>query len=194
MSRTKPKLFLLPGDDLSVSSLAGLHSSITGREPTKREVQAAERMLAQHSADSSKCLRSQRGSDMGTLSAIPIRQPYIDWILEGSKTWEIRSKPTKKIGPVALIRSGSGTVVGVARLTKVIELTSGIARANAKHIHVSQAEATNLAGLFAWVLEDVIRLDSPVRYHHRPGAVTWVTLDEETARAVDAEAKRSHRP
>lgn len=53
---------------------------------------------------------------METLSAIPIRKPWIDMILEGSKTWEIRSKFTKKIGKVALIRSGSETVVAIVKL------------------------------------------------------------------------------
>ena len=57
-------------------------------------------------------------NSMDTLSAIPIREPWIDMILDGLKTWEIRSKFTKKIGPVALIRSKSGTVVGTANLSK----------------------------------------------------------------------------
>ena len=54
---------------------------------------------------------------MTTLSAIPIKSPPLDEILFGSKSWEIRSKFTKKTGPVALIRSGSGTVVATATLS-----------------------------------------------------------------------------
>ena len=64
---------------------------------------------------------------MTTLSAMPIREPWIDMILAGKKKWEIRSKFTKKIGPVALIRSGSGTVVGTACLAEVIKLTPQLA-------------------------------------------------------------------
>ena len=52
-------------------------------------------------------------------------------ILAGVKTWEIRSKFTKKIGPVALIRQGSGTVVGTATLAEVIQLTPELAIENA---------------------------------------------------------------
>jgi len=130
---------------------------------------------------------------MITLSAIPIRTPFIDEILIGTKTWEIRSKYTKKIGPVALIRSGSGTVVATATLSKVVELTPSIARTNARRMGMSVTDAVDCAGLYAWVLEEVICLKKPVRYKHPSGAVTWVTLDEPTTKEVIAEAKRSHR-
>jgi predicted transcriptional regulator len=128
---------------------------------------------------------------MNTLSAIPIRSPFIEQILAGAKTWEIRSKKTKKIGPVALIQSGSGTVVGTATLSRVVELTPGVARAHAEQMGLSADDAADCAGLYAWVLEDVVKLKAPVRYVHPSGAVVWVTLDEETARKVNAKAARS---
>ena len=40
------------------------------------------------------------------LSGLLIRSPFIDWILSGSKTWEIRGSRTTKQGRIALIRSG----------------------------------------------------------------------------------------
>jgi len=130
---------------------------------------------------------------MTTLSAIPIRAPWIDQILTGTKTWEIRSKNTKKIGPVALIRSGSGTVVATATLSKVVELTASVARTNARRMGMSVADAVTCVGYYAWVLEDVVRLKTPVPYEHPYGAVTWVTLDEPTTNQVNAEVKRSRR-
>lgn len=131
---------------------------------------------------------------METLSAIPIREPWIDMILAGKKKWEIRSKFTKKIGPVALIRAGSGTVVGTANLTEVIQLTPQIAYE--KHSimgfrPLTKAEAKDLEGQYAWVLKDIIKFKNPVPYKHPSGAVTWVTLDEQTTNKVHAEAKRS---
>jgi hypothetical protein len=53
------------------------------------------------------------------LSGLLIRSPYVDWILAGSKTWEIRGSFTAKRGRIALIQSGSGTVIGVADLVGV---------------------------------------------------------------------------
>jgi hypothetical protein len=42
-----------------------------------------------------------------------IRKPWIDLILEGSKTWEIHGTATGNRGRIALIQSGTGTVIGV---------------------------------------------------------------------------------
>jgi hypothetical protein len=130
---------------------------------------------------------------MTTLSAIPIKYPFIDMILIEVKTWEIRTKNTKKIGPVALIRSGSGTVVGTANLSKVIKLTRKLCKDNARKMGMLKPQAVTCIGAYAWVLEDVIPLKKPVPYKHPSGAITWVTLDEPTTKKVLAEAKRSHK-
>jgi hypothetical protein len=53
------------------------------------------------------------------LSGLLIRSPYIDWILAGAKTWGIRGSSTSKRDRIALIQSGTGTVVGVADLVGV---------------------------------------------------------------------------
>lgn len=128
---------------------------------------------------------------MPTLSAIPIREPWIDMILIGVKTWEIRTKNTLKIGPVALIRSGSKTVVATATLAEVVIVTRKLARANAELMGMTEGEALSCVGEYAWVLEDVVELKKPVPYIHPRGAVTWVTLNEPTTKQVIAEAKRS---
>ena len=133
---------------------------------------------------------------MKTLSAIPIREPWIDMILDGEKTWEIRSKFTKKIGPVGLIRSKSGTVVGTAILAEVIQLTAKMAYEKFALMGfdpLTRKEAKEMEGMYAWVLKDVVKFKKPVPYKHPYGAVTWVTLDEATSNNVLAEAKRSNK-
>jgi guanosine-3',5'-bis(diphosphate) 3'-pyrophosphohydrolase len=128
---------------------------------------------------------------MNTLSAIPIQEPWIDMILIGAKTWEIRTKNTLKIGPVALIRSGSKTVVATATLSEVVLITPKIARTNASLMGMTVGEALSCVGEFAWVLKDVNVLKKPVPYKHPSGAITWVTLDEATTGKVYAEVKHS---
>lgn len=128
---------------------------------------------------------------MVTLSAIPIQAPYIDQILDGPKTWEIRSKNTKKIGPVALIRSKSKTVVGTATLSEVILITPKLAKENFHRMGMTEKEAVSCKGYYAWVLKDIVKFKKPVPYVHPNGAVTWVTLDEETTKKVLAESKKS---
>jgi hypothetical protein len=128
---------------------------------------------------------------MNTLSAIPIQTPFIDQILSGEKTWEIRSKFTKKIGPVALIRSKSGTVVATATLSEVVKITPELARANYRKMGMDLEDALDCVDFHAWILKDVIKFKHPVPYKHPYGAVTWVTLDEETTKRVKEEANRS---
>jgi hypothetical protein len=133
---------------------------------------------------------------MRTLSAIPIREPWIDMILNGEKTWEIRSKFTKKIGVVALIRSKSGTVAGTAILAEVIQLTAELAYQKYALMGfepLTRKEAKELEGQYAWVMKDVVKFKNPVPYKHPYGAVTWVTLDEATTKKVLEEAKRSRK-
>jgi hypothetical protein len=46
----------------------------------------------------------------GSLKAIVIKAPWIDLILEGKKTWEIRSRRANPRDVIGLIRGGSGIV------------------------------------------------------------------------------------
>lgn len=55
-----------------------------------------------------------------SLKAIVIKQPWINLILGGKKTWEIRSRTVHTRGVIGLIEGGSGKVVGLARLTGCI--------------------------------------------------------------------------
>ena len=54
------------------------------------------------------------------LDGLLIRAPWINRILDRSKTWEIRGSHTYKEGRIGLIESGTGTVVGVAELVGVV--------------------------------------------------------------------------
>jgi len=123
---------------------------------------------------------------MPTLNAVPIRTPFVDWILEGKKTWEIRSRSTNIRGRVGLIRSKSLTVVGTCEIVEVIgPLTEQDIRRNARaKMNMRPGDAYHCEGAFAWVLVDVRRLVSPVPYKHPSGAVTWVKLDGRTASRV----------
>ena len=55
-------------------------------------------------------------SEIGELRGLIIDEPFISEILNGSKTWEMRSRHTDRRGLIALIAKGSGAVVGAATL------------------------------------------------------------------------------
>lgn len=60
-------------------------------------------------------------------SALIIREPWIGLILDGRKTWEMRSHATTKRGVIGLIRQGSGLIVGTAR---IVDSLPALTRAN----------------------------------------------------------------
>jgi hypothetical protein len=84
---------------------------------------------------------------------------------------------------IALIRGGSGTLVGTATLTDCLGPFTFDDLAPRRGMHGVAPE--QLRGFtekyrnraFAWVLEDVRTLLKPVPYQHPSGAVIWVSLD-----------------
>lgn len=108
-----------------------------------------------------------------------IRSPHIDRILEGLKTWEMRSRPTRIRGRIALIRSGSGQIVGEAQLVDSLEPfeTEAEIHASWSFHRVSREDRHKLKKWrYPWVLQNVQKYATPIPYHHNPGAVTWVRL------------------
>jgi hypothetical protein len=90
-----------------------------------------------------------------------------------------------------LIRSGSKTVVATAILSEVLLITRKLARDNTELMGMAVGEALSCVGEYAWVLEDVVAFKKPIPYIHPNGAITWVTLDQPTAKKVISESKRS---
>lgn len=111
-----------------------------------------------------------------------IADPWIGYILDGTKHWEMRSSGASHRGWFALIRKGTGAVYGVARLIDVgTPLSPAEMIATFEHHRIP--EHMIRSGEVAkwntpWKLADVRRLDRPVAYRQKSGAVTWVELDD----------------
>jgi hypothetical protein len=117
--------------------------------------------------------------------ALLIRTPFIDQVLAGSKTWEIRTRSTNVRGTIGLIRSGSGTVVGTCELVDVIgPLRYGEFKRNARKWGGKPSEVRRGDHLqfYAWVLRKAKRFRSPVPYRHPNGAIIWVRLTPKAIR------------
>lgn len=54
------------------------------------------------------------------MNGFVIRSPWVEMILDGTKIWEIRGRKTHMRGKIALIRGGSGLIVGTCNLTDVV--------------------------------------------------------------------------
>lgn len=123
---------------------------------------------------------------MPTLNAVPILAPFVDWILDGRKAWEIRSRSTNIRGLIGLIKSKTLTVVGTCEILDVVgPLTAAMIKTNARtKMNEAPDECMDCVGQYAWVLGNVRRFVEPVPYKHPSGAVTWVKLDERKAAEV----------
>jgi hypothetical protein len=128
------------------------------------------------------------------MNALVIDEPWISLMLKGEKTWETRKKTTKLRGRIALIRKGSGQVVGVAELTDSRPpLPDLAAYAAAERFHrippARQPKAFEDGWRTPWVLAHARPLAKPVSYAHASGAVIWVNLDETVTAQVQANAR-----
>lgn len=127
------------------------------------------------------------------MKGLVIREPWIDLILNGKKTWELRTQRTTIRGQIALIRKGSGQIAAVAELVDSLAPLDAASLAESVSFHgVPLSEHAGVIEndwLFPWLIVNTRRLSSPVPYAHPAGAVTWVNLDETVARAVDRAEK-----
>lgn len=125
---------------------------------------------------------------MAQLKGLIIDTPHIDNILSGKKVWEMRSTVTKQRGLVALIRKGSGTVIGVVEIVDSIgpfstdEMLANVSKHMISPARLADPKISKWNK--AWVVKGAKPLSKPVRYDHPNGAVIWVNLDENTSRAV----------
>lgn len=121
--------------------------------------------------------------------ALIIDEPWIGHIMAGRKDWEMRSRPTTKRGPIALVRKGSGQVVANARIVDCLpELSAAdmIAHADRHRITAEIIRQDGYRWFTPWVLTDVQVLPTPVPYRHPSCAVTWVNLALEVQERIAA--------
>jgi predicted kinase len=130
--------------------------------------------------------------EKNVMRALLIRSPHIEKILEGKKIWEIRGSRTDVREQVGLVRSGSGTIIGVCDVVDCIPiLTDEQFRRNARKAGSKPSEVSlgHYKNTFAWVLANPQYLKAPVPYKHPTGAIIWVKLDAQVEKAVQRAVK-----
>ena len=110
------------------------------------------------------------------MKALIIKKPWIDYILEGKKTWEIRGCNTKIRGQIELIQSGSGLVVGSCEIVDCKELNLEDYKNNIDKHNIQDVTTLPYKKTFAWVIVNAKRYESPRKYKHPQGAIIWVNL------------------
>lgn len=121
------------------------------------------------------------------MKGLIIKEPYVDYIVDGKKCWEMRKTPTTIRGPIALIKKGSGLIVGVAKIVDSLPELSASEMAHHFHKHrIPHEDIETTEWRHPWVLESAQRLRNPVPYEHPSGAVIWVNLHP----SLEAEVRR----
>lgn len=108
--------------------------------------------------------------------ALIIKKPWIDLILSGQKTWEMRSRKTHFSGWIGLIEQGSGLIVGKAFLTCGTRKPSDQELIENHSKHLVNDMALLKKWCYSWELEKAERFENPIGYKHPNGAVTWVKI------------------
>ena len=110
------------------------------------------------------------------MKALIIKKPWIDYILEGKKTWEIRGSKTNIRGKIELIQSGSGLVVGSCNIVDCKEITLEEYSNNKDKHKITNITTLPYKRTYAWVIADAKRYETLRKYKHPQGAIIWVNL------------------
>ena len=108
-------------------------------------------------------------------SALVVEKKWLDLILAGRKTWEIRGSSTSKRGQIHLAESqAGGKLMGRARLVNCFSMSPQTFKQHHKHHCVPSWAMVPYQKPHAWVLEDAEKYEKPFEYEHKQGAVIWV--------------------
>jgi hypothetical protein len=106
-----------------------------------------------------------------------IKEPWISLILDGSKTWEIRSCNTKIRGRIALISSGTGEVKGYVDISDAFKISKEMFKSSF-NMHRINSQNTIYKKPHVWVLTKPHKLEKGIPFQHKKGCVVWINLTD----------------
>lgn len=127
-----------------------------------------------------------------------IKKQWLDKILAGEKTLEIRGSKTGKLGEnVALLESGSCIIRGFCKIQETIPLDKDKWESE-KENHCVDMPFDELTKRYrtpyGWKLHCVMSCEGKLTYDHPHGAVVWVDLSKTTVRNEAGEPIDSPNP
>ena len=109
--------------------------------------------------------------------ALVVKKKWLDLILAGQKTWEIRGSSTSRRGWVHFAESqAGGKLRGRARLVNCFPLANDSFQLYYKMHRVPSLTMVPYKTVYAWVFEDAEEFEKPFEYEHQLGAVIWVNV------------------
>ena len=112
------------------------------------------------------------------MNGLIIKREWLDLIISGKKTMEIRGSDTHKIGEtIYLLESGSGRVRGTCKIAGSRLMTYQNWEKEKIHhcVNISFIALNKIYHTaYGWILENVQPIEEDVFYKHPKGAVIWV--------------------
>lgn len=114
------------------------------------------------------------------MKGLKIKKKWIELILSGNKTWEIRGSNSNIRGVIGLVQCESSMVFGETNMIESIPLTEELFVNNRdKHkLDISWEELISIYKKpYAWVFSDTHKYDEPKRFKNLQGSVKWVNIE-----------------
>ena len=106
------------------------------------------------------------------MDGLVVLEPYATMIIDGRKSWELRSRkpPTSRVGRNIYLLS-SGEILGVVKITE----WSGPLSGKDLKVHFTEHQVRDpKPGLYAWNLVVIRRFARRAKYNHPRGARVWL--------------------
>ena len=112
-----------------------------------------------------------------TKMVLVMKAPWLDLILSGKKTWEIRGTQTTQRGTIHLALSGAGgQIAGQCRIAKSYTIDrKTLSKHFTKH-RIEDLSIVTYRNPHVWEISHARRYKQPFVYDHPQGAVNWVRL------------------
>lgn len=125
-------------------------------------------------------------------SALLVHKQWADLILDGTKVWELRNRPTTKRCVIGLAITGTSCLYGECTITGCAHVAQRnqngvlIPVYGNEHLFVELEEnvqkhrvcpsSITYNQVFAWTISEPKRYERPVPFKFPSGAVTWIDL------------------
>ena len=130
---------------------------------------------------------------MADLDILLVRAPWAEKLVKGQKQWELRSRPVKKRGPIAIGQTKDHVILGrvtivdchlaavrgrSGKLEPPADCTSDDWLGNNENLKRHCVDMEQLPKtwkkVYAWVLSSAYEYPVPIPYKHVPGCQTWL--------------------
>jgi hypothetical protein len=108
-----------------------------------------------------------------------IKPKWVDLILSGEKTIEVRGSKTNIRGEISIIKSGSKQIYGTVELFHCVELNKrNFEIWKDRHkLEISYDELLKIYPKpYAWCFTNIRKFGLPIEYEHKQGCVIWVNI------------------